>query len=61
VGAVRVGAVGRTLTPLRPSGRVQIGDQIVDVVAEMGFVDADVEVRVVAVERFRTVVERATV
>lgn len=37
---------------------MQFGDQIVDVVAEMGFIDADVEVRVVGVERFRTVVER---
>jgi len=29
----------------------------VDVVAEMGFVDAGVDVRVVATDRFRTVVE----
>ncbi len=58
-GPIRPGATGRTLTPLRPAGRVQIGDQIVDVVADLGFIDSGVPVRVVSVDRFRTVVERA--
>jgi membrane-bound serine protease (ClpP class) len=58
-GSVKVGQMGRTLTPLRPAGRVQIGDQIVDVVADMGFIDIDQPVRVVSVDRFRTVVEKA--
>jgi len=35
-GPVEVGAIGRTITSLRPAGRVQFGDEIVDVVAEMG-------------------------
>jgi membrane-bound ClpP family serine protease len=57
-GPIRPGQTGRTLTPLRPAGRVQIGDQIVDVVADMGFIDIDQPVRVVSVDRFRTVVEK---
>jgi membrane-bound serine protease (ClpP class) len=58
-GPVRIGQVGRTLTPLRPAGRVQIDDRIIDVVSEMGFIDTDVAVRVVSVDQFRTVVEKA--
>lgn len=57
-GSVRIGAVGRTITPLRPSGRVEIDGRIVDVVADMGFIDADTPVRIVAIEQFRTVVEK---
>ncbi|MFN7021370.1 MAG: NfeD family protein, partial [Phycisphaerales bacterium] len=57
-GVVRVGAVGRTLTPLRPAGRVEIDGRIIDVVSDMGFVDAGVQVRIASVERFRTVVEQ---
>lgn len=59
-GRPAIGAVGRTVTPLRPSGRVQIGDTIHDVVADMGFIDINQQVRVVAVDEFRTVVERAS-
>lgn len=54
-----VGAVGVAITPLRPAGRVQIGEEIYDVVAEGGFVTAGEAVRVVSVTPFRTVVERA--
>jgi membrane-bound serine protease (ClpP class) len=57
-GAIRPGVTGRTLTPLRPAGRIQVGRQIVDVVSDMGFIDADVDVRITAVEKFRTVVEK---
>jgi membrane-bound ClpP family serine protease len=53
------GAIGLALTPLRPAGRVQIGEQIYDVVAEGGFVTAGEPVRVISVGPFRTVVERA--
>jgi membrane-bound serine protease (ClpP class) len=59
-GRPAVGAIGRTLTPLRPSGRVQIGESIYDVVADMGFIDINQPVRVVAVDEFRTVVERVS-
>lgn len=56
--AALVGQVGRTITPLRPAGRVQVGERIIDVVSDMGFIDAGVEVRVVSADTFRTVVER---
>jgi membrane-bound serine protease (ClpP class) len=59
-GRPAVGAIGRTLTPLRPSGRVQIGESIYDVVADLGFIDINQPVRVVAVDEFRTVVERVS-
>lgn len=52
-----VGTEGVSITPLRPAGRVQIGDKIHDVVADLGFIDAGRPVRVVAADRFRTMVE----
>lgn len=54
---VGVGAEGVTLTPLRPAGRVQIGDAIVDVVSDFGFIGSGVRVRVASVEQFRVTVE----
>jgi len=44
---VEVGNVGRTLGPLRPSGRIQINDDIVDVVTEGDFIASDSEVRII--------------
>lgn len=58
--ALRVGMTGLALTPLRPAGRVQIGDQIVDVVSDVGYIPAGTTVRVVSVSEFRVVVEPAT-
>jgi membrane-bound serine protease (ClpP class) len=55
--AVDTGDVGVALTPLRPAGRVQIGEQIVDVVSDFGFIRAGAQVRVVAVDQFRITVE----
>jgi membrane-bound serine protease (ClpP class) len=55
--AVSRGDVGITLTPLRPAGRVQVGDQIVDVVSDFGFIGAGVKVRIASVEQFRVTVE----
>lgn len=55
---IAVGTVGRTLTPLRPAGRAQFGDRIVDVVTDMGFIDSGEAVRVASADRFRVVVER---
>jgi membrane-bound serine protease (ClpP class) len=52
-----VGEVGRAITPLRPSGRGQFGDRMVDIVCDLGYVDAGSAVRVVAADRFRVVVE----
>lgn len=56
-GVVRPGAVGIALTPLRPAGRVQIGDKIVDVVSDMGFVPTGGAIRVLTVDHFRVSVE----
>jgi membrane-bound serine protease (ClpP class) len=53
----KVGEVGVAITPLRPAGRVQIGERVVDVVAEMGFIEPGASVRVVSVSEFRVVVE----
>jgi len=45
---LEVGDVGRTQGPLRPNGRIRIGEGIFDVVSEGDFVEHDVEVKVVA-------------
>ena len=47
---------GITLTALRPAGTVKIGDEHLDVVAESGFVEKDVTVKVIKVEGSRIVV-----
>jgi membrane-bound serine protease (ClpP class) len=51
------GDVGVALTPLHPAGRVQVGDQILDVVAEFGFIPRGARVRLVSVDDFRVAVE----
>ncbi len=56
-GTIAVGTMGRAMTPLRPSGRVLIGDELVDAVAEYGFVPAGATVRVISSDGFRTAVE----
>lgn len=56
-GDVRVGQVGIAITPLRPSGKMQAGDKIIDVVAQMGFIAPGAKVRVVVVTEFRIEVE----
>ena len=49
---------GEALTPLRPSGSVEIDDRPVDVVTDGEYVEAGARVRVVRVEGGRVVVER---
>lgn len=56
-GPVAVGDEGVTVTPLRPSGRVQVGDEIIDASADFEYVDAGSPVRIVRVEGLRIVVE----
>lgn len=56
-GPVAIGDIGRTTTPLRPSGSAMFGDQLVDVVSEFGFVDANQPVRVATLSRYRVGVE----
>lgn len=51
------GDVGVALTPLRPAGRVQVGDEIMDVVSDFGFIAAGAKVRIASVEEFRITVE----
>jgi uncharacterized membrane protein len=53
----QVGALGKSITPLRPSGRAQIGEQIIDVVSGLGYVDPGQPVRVVSADEYRVVVE----
>lgn len=54
---VRVGDLGVAITSLRPSGRAQFGDSIVDVVAGLRLIDPGSRVRVTGVEGMRIVVE----
>ncbi|MDQ7012769.1 MAG: ATP-dependent Clp protease proteolytic subunit [Planctomycetota bacterium] len=56
----QVGAVGKSITPLRPSGRAQIGEQIIDVVSGLGYVEPGQPVRVVSADEYRVVVEHLT-
>ena len=53
-----IGARGAAVTALRPSGRGQFGGQIVDVVSDLGIIDAGAEIRVVSADAFRVVVEQ---
>ncbi len=54
---IKPGATGTAITPLRPAGRVQIGDRIVDAVADGAFVEAGGSVRVLTASPFRVTVE----
>lgn len=62
-GPIKRGVAGVTLTPLRPAGRVEVGEaggggRIIDAVAEIGYIPAGCRVRVVSVSDFRIGVER---
>jgi membrane-bound serine protease (ClpP class) len=52
-----LGAVGTSVTVLRPAGTVRFGDQYVDVVTEGGYIPAGARVQVVEVEGTRIVVK----
>lgn len=52
-----LGAVGTSVTPMRPAGTVRFGDQFIDVVTEGGFIPAGARVQVVEVEGTRIVVK----
>ncbi len=54
---IAVGTVGKAITPLRPSGRVELGERIIDAVADGGFIDAGTRVRVVRASAFEIVVD----
>jgi len=53
---VEVGQQGVTVSPLRPGGKVQIDDDIVDVVTEGDYVDPDQAVKIVAKQGARITV-----
>jgi membrane-bound serine protease (ClpP class) len=55
--AALLGAIGVAATPLRPAGKVQFGEQFVDVVAESGYVQPGTRVQVVEIEGMRVVVK----
>lgn len=55
---VRVGDVGRATGPLRPSGKAEFGDQVIDVVADFGIIEDGHRVRVVSADQFKIVVSR---
>lgn len=52
-----VGAEGVTLTALRPSGSARVHGERLDVVADSGWIEAGMPVRVVRAEGYRTLVE----
>lgn len=56
---VAVGDAGTTLSPLRPSGKMQFGDDTVDVVTEGDFVESGQTVKVIRKQGARVVVRPA--
>lgn len=54
-----IGDTGTALTPLRPSGKMDLDGRVLDVVSDAGVIDAGTRIRVLAVDAFRIVVERA--
>ncbi|TWU56709.1 hypothetical protein Poly51_26260 [Rubripirellula tenax] len=57
---VQIGDVGEAVSPLRPSGRIQVGDVLVDVATEGDFVDSGTQVRVIGKQGARVVVRAIT-
>jgi membrane-bound ClpP family serine protease len=57
-GAAPVGAVGVAITRLMPSGAGDFDGQLVDVVSQVGFIDAGEPIRVVSSSPYRVAVER---
>jgi membrane-bound serine protease (ClpP class) len=53
---IEVGEVGETISPLRPSGKMQVGDFTVDVVTEGDFVESGSQVKVIGKQGSRVVV-----
>jgi len=55
--AALLGAIGIAATPLRPAGKVQFGEDFLDVVAEGDYVNAGSRVQVIEIEGNRIVVK----
>ena len=56
--AYLIGSQGVAKTDLRPAGIATIGEERIDVVSEGGFLDAETEIEVVAVDGPRVIVAR---
>lgn len=56
---VEVGDLGETISPLRPSGKMQVDDFTVDVVTEGDFVESGMQVKVIGKQGARVVVRPA--
>ena len=55
---VRVGDRGMATSPLRPSGKAEFGEEVIDVVADFGMIGEGTQVEVISADRFRIVVTR---
>jgi membrane-bound serine protease (ClpP class) len=53
-----IGVAGMTVTPLRPSGIVELKNRRLDVITQGEFIDAGVEVRVIAAEGNKLIVTK---
>lgn len=56
---IAVGDWGVAATPLRPGGKAQFGDHVIDVVSEGAFLQAGVQLRIVEMQGTRIIVEPA--
>lgn len=52
-----VGKFGKTISPLRPAGKAEINDEILDVVTRGEYVETNVPVKIIQVEGIRIVVK----
>lgn len=59
--SLEVGAMGRTLTPMHPAGRVAFGNAFVDCVTQGEFLDQDVPVHIIKIQGNRIVVAAAPI
>jgi membrane-bound serine protease (ClpP class) len=57
--SIQIGDWGVATTLLRPGGKAQFGDLVLDVVSEGAFIQPDVQVRIVEMQGHRIVVEKA--
>ena len=53
-----VGQKGKTLTDLRPSGKIMIRDEVYDAISNRNFIEKDVEIKVVKFENMQLYVEK---
>ena len=51
-----LGKIGKTITPLRPAGTMQLGNERIDIVSEGSYIDAGKQVEIIKVEGSRIVV-----